>query len=76
MTVTIYGADWCPDYRRSRALLQARSVDHVHVDTDTEDGARRAREISGASRIPVVVLEDGSHLVEPSDEELASRLGV
>ncbi|MDO9381096.1 MAG: glutaredoxin domain-containing protein [Nocardioidaceae bacterium] len=74
MTVTIYGADWCPDHRRSLALLQTRGVDHVHVDTDTEDGARRAREISGVGTIPVVVLPDGSHLVEPSDEQLSARL--
>ncbi|MCU1438867.1 MAG: NrdH-redoxin [Naasia sp.] len=73
--VTIYGADWCGDCRRSKALLDGLGVDYDYVDTEAvEDAADRARAISGRTNIPVVVFPDGSHLVEPSDPELRAKL--
>jgi mycoredoxin len=73
--ILMFGADWCRDCRRSKALLDTRGVDYEYVDVEQiVDGADRAKAISGRTQIPVIVFPDGSHLVEPSDAELAAKL--
>jgi mycoredoxin len=73
--VTMFGADWCGDCRRSKALLDGLGIDYDYVDTEAiEDAADRARAISGRMNIPVIVFPDGSHLVEPSDPQLREKL--
>jgi mycoredoxin len=75
--ITMYGAMWCGDCRRSKSLLDRHGVDYEYVDTETiEDAADRARSISGRTNIPVIVFPDGSHLVEPSDPELQSKIAA
>ncbi|OIH97437.1 MULTISPECIES: glutaredoxin family protein [unclassified Curtobacterium] len=74
-TVTMFGADWCRDCRRSKALLDTLGVDYDYVDVEADPtAAARAEEISGRKNIPVVVLPDGRHFVEPSDQELRTAL--
>lgn len=74
--ILMFGADWCSDCRRSKALLDREGAAYDYVDVEAEiDGADRARAISGRINIPVIVFPDGTHLVEPSDAELAARLG-
>lgn len=75
--LTVYGATWCGDCRRSKALLEAEGVDHRWIDVErTEGAAEEALAISGRTSIPVIVFPDGSHLVEPSDEALRAKLAV
>ncbi|GAA1958227.1 mycoredoxin [Amycolatopsis minnesotensis] len=74
--LTVYGASWCPDVRRSRALLDRTGVDYDYVDVEADSAAEetvRALQ-NGARRIPTLLWPDGSHLVEPSDDELSARL--
>ena len=74
-TVTMYGADWCRDCRRSKAVLDAEGARYEYIDLEAvPEAADRAKAISGRTQIPVIVFPDGSHLVEPTDEELRSRL--
>jgi mycoredoxin len=74
--LTVYGASWCPDVRRSRALLDREGVEYSYVDVEADaEAEQRVRELQdGARRIPTIVWEDGTFLVEPSDEELSGRL--
>jgi mycoredoxin len=73
--VTMFGADWCRDCRRSKALLDRLGVDYTYVDVEADlSAAARAEEISGRKSIPVVVLPNGTHFVEPSDAELQAEL--
>jgi len=74
--LTVYGASWCPDVKRSRALLDREGVEYSYVDVEADaEAERRVRELQdGARRIPTIVWEDGSFLVEPSDAELSGRL--
>ncbi|WP_103354114.1 glutaredoxin domain-containing protein [Amycolatopsis sp. CA-128772] len=76
MKLTVYGASWCPDVKRSRALLDREGVEYSYVDVEADAAAeQRVRELQdGARRIPTIVWEDGSFLVEPSDDELSARL--
>ena len=75
--ITLYGADWCRDCRRSKALLDGEGVSYRWVDVEaSKEAADEAIAISGRSSIPVVVFPDGSHLVEPSDEALREKLAL
>lgn len=71
----MYGADWCPDCTRTKRALDAAGADYVYRDLVAEpEAAAEAEAISGRKNIPVVVLPDGSVLVEPSDPELLAAL--
>jgi mycoredoxin len=74
--LTVYGADWCPDVKRSRALLDREGVEYSYVDVEADaDAEQRVRALqSGERRIPTIVWDDGTFLVEPSDAELGERL--
>ena len=75
--ITLYGADWCRDCRRSKAYLDREAVPYRYVDVEqSKEAADEALAISGRSSIPVIVFPDGSHLVEPSDETLKAKLAV
>jgi glutaredoxin len=76
-TITMYGADWCRDCRRTEALLNDLGVDWTKVDVEASaEAAAQAQAISGRTNIPVVVFPDGTHLVEPSDDAVRAKLGV
>ena len=74
--LTVYGADWCPDCRRSKRLLDRLAVPYAYVDVDADAEAMAAmRAMNGGRRsIPVVVFPDGHHLTEPSDPQLRAYL--
>ncbi|MCU1570585.1 MAG: NrdH-redoxin [Naasia sp.] len=75
--ITMFGADWCGDCRRAKAVLDREQIDYDYIDTEAiVDAADRARAISGRMNIPVIVFPDGSHLVEPSDSELLAKLAA
>jgi mycoredoxin len=75
-SVVLFGADWCADCRLAKAWLHDNNVPFTEVDVAHDDQARdRAVELAkGRRNIPVVVLPDGSVLVEPTEAELAGAL--
>jgi mycoredoxin len=75
--VVVFGADWCGDCRQAKAWLRNNHVSFTDVDVETDEQARaRAVELAkGRRNLPVVLLPDGSVLIEPTDAELASALG-
>lgn len=73
--ITMFGAQWCHDCRRSKSLLDGLGIDYDYVDLEAvADGADRAHAISGRTNIPVIVFPDDTHVVEPSDAELRAKL--
>jgi len=74
--ITMYGADWCGDCRRSKRLLEELDVQVTHIDVEAdESAAAKVIEINGgAQSIPVLVFSDGTHLTEPSDNDLKAKL--
>lgn len=73
-TVTVYGADWCGDCRRSKRLLGRRAVAYEWVDVAAQPEIGNALKAGGYPAIPVIVLPDGAILMEPSDDELGAAL--
>lgn len=77
-TLTIYGALWCGDCRRAKRFLDERKVAYTWIDVeqDAAAAAEVARLNRGMQSIPTLVFADGSTLVEPSNAELARKLGL
>lgn len=74
-SITMYGAEWCSDCRRSKALLDARGVTYEYIDLEAvPEAAEAALAISGRTNIPVIAFGDGTHQVEPSNADLEAKL--
>lgn len=76
--ITVYGADWCPDCRRTKRFLDEHSIPYKWMDTDADKEAEAfVRHINDGKRIiPTIIFDDDSFLVEPSNTELADKLGL
>ena len=75
--VTYYGAEWCSDCRRSKKLMDTLGVAYLEQNVEeSAEMAAKAEEIAGRKNIPVIVFEDGVHLVEPSDADLYAELKI
>jgi thioredoxin reductase (NADPH) len=76
--IQLYGASWCPDCRRAKKFLADQRIDFEWHDIDGRDDLESLVEErnDGKRIIPTIVFADGSHLAEPSNEELAEKLGL
>ena len=74
----VYGSPACPDCRRSKQFLGEMRVPYEWIDIGEDEAAAAvARELNGGKQIiPTIVFEDGSVLAEPSNSELARKLGL
>jgi glutaredoxin-like protein len=72
----MYSADWCGDCRRSKRLMDSLNVQYTIIDVEADPSASdKVIEINGGQRsIPVIVFPDGTHLTEPSDNDLKAKL--
>ena len=74
-SITMYGAEWCSDCRRSKKLLDDTGVSYEYIDLEAvPEAAEAALAISGRTNIPVIVFSDGTHQVEPSNADLEAKL--
>ena len=73
--VTVYGADWCGDTRRTLRHLDKNGVkyDYIDIDSDTDGEKKVIAFNQGKRRIPLVEVGSDS-LSVPSDAELQSVL--
>ncbi len=76
--ITVYGANWCGDCRRAKKFMDDNGVAYDWVDIENDPAAvDLVLKLNGGKRvIPTIVFEDGSILIEPTNSELASKLGV
>lgn len=74
--VTMYGAEWCGDCRRSKKFMEGNGVEFNYINVEEDlSAAEKVKEINnGMQSIPVIVFEDGTHLTEPSDMDLKAKL--
>ncbi|MGX1793043.1 glutaredoxin family protein [Microbacterium sp. NPDC055312] len=74
-TITVFGADWCRDCVRTKRQLDQLGVEYTYIDLVADPAAADvAKEISGRMNIPVVVYPDASHHVEPSNDDVETKL--
>jgi thioredoxin reductase (NADPH) len=76
--IRVYGASWCPDCRRAKRFLGDQRVPFEWHDIEVDpDGVKIVQERNnGNNVIPTIIFPDGSHLAEPSNEELAEKIGL
>ncbi len=76
--LTLYGANWCPDCRNTKQYLGEQAVQYHWVDVDKDAGANQiiADLNNGKRVIPTIVLPDGEALINPSNADLAKKLGL
>ncbi len=76
--LTVYSAPWCPHCKRVKKFLAAHRVPYDVVDLEENpEGIDSLQALQdGGQIIPTVVYADGTHDVNPSDETLASRIGL
>jgi thioredoxin reductase (NADPH) len=74
----VIGASWCPDCKRAKTFLGQHRIEFDWVDMESDPTAQAEVErINGGKRIiPTIIFPDGSILTEPSNDELAEKLGI
>jgi thioredoxin reductase (NADPH) len=74
----VYGASWCPDCRRAKQFLASHRVPYEWIDLEEfpEKTAEVEARNDGKRIIPTIVFPDGTFLAEPSNDELADRIGL
>ena len=76
--IKVYGTNWCSDCKRAKQFFGEQRVHYDFVDIDGDDDALAYVEKvnDGKQIIPVIRFEDGSILIEPSNVQLAEKLGL
>lgn len=76
--ITVYGTAWCPDCKRAKKFFGEQRIPYEYVDIEQEPEAMAYVEKVNDGRhiIPTIVFPDGSVLMEPSNAELAQKLGL
>ncbi len=76
--IKMYGTVWCSDCKRSKKFFGEQRVHYDFIDIDEDPaGLKIVEELNkGKQIIPTILFDDGSTLVEPSNAELAKKLGL
>jgi thioredoxin reductase (NADPH) len=76
--ITMYGATWCGDCKRAKRFFGEQRVHYEWIDVEEQpEAAETVEKLNNGKRIiPTILFEDGSILVEPSNAELAEKLGL
>jgi len=76
--IIVYGTTWCPDCKRAKQFLGEQRVQYcwVDIEQDSEAMAYVEQVNQGKRIVPTIVFPDGSLLVEPSNAQLAEKLGL
>lgn len=74
----VYGTGWCADCHRTRRFLDQHQIPYTWIDPERDEGAmRRVLEINhGMRSVPTLIFPDGTTLTEPSNGQLARKLGL
>lgn len=77
-TITMYGTLWCSDCKRAKKFLGQQRIHFTYVDVDQDAaGLAFVEQVNdGRQTVPTIVFPDGDILVEPSNAELAAKLGL
>jgi thioredoxin reductase (NADPH) len=76
--IRVIGHRWSPQAHQIKDFLARNQVPYRWLDIETDKEAQRlAKSVSSNGvPLPLVVLPDGSHLTQPTNTELAERIGL
>ena len=77
ISITMYGAEWCPDCLRAKAFLEENKIDFtfINLDLDKSAAAEVERLNQGKRMIPTIIIGDQTY-TNPDNAVLASVLGI
>jgi len=76
--ITVYSTIWCPDCKRAKKFFNDHRIQYQNIDIEKDAQAMEyVKKVNQGMRIiPTIVFPDGSTLSEPSNAELAEKLGI
>jgi len=76
--ITLYGTTWCPDCKQAKQFLGEQRIAYTFADIENDPAGQAVVERlnNGKQIIPTIVFPDGSILVEPTNAQLAAKLGI
>ena len=74
--IVIYTTDYCSDCLRVKKFFEAHSISYLRIALeDNQEATAFVRQVNNGYRsVPTIIFPDGTVLVEPSWEELKSKL--
>lgn len=76
-TIIMYGAQWCPDCRRTKEFLNKNGIDFTYINVDIDPSASSLVEkINNGKRIIPTLLINNKSVTNPQNHELARILGI
>ena len=76
--IVIYSTTWCSDCKRAKKFFGEQRIPYTNIDIEEnpEFVAVVEKINEGKRSVPTIVFPDGSILVEPSNAQLAEKLGL
>jgi thioredoxin reductase (NADPH) len=76
--IIVYSTVWCPDCKRAKQFFGEQRIAYTNVDIEQDKKAMSfVEKINNGMRIiPTIIFPDGEILVEPSNAQLAAKLGL
>jgi thioredoxin reductase (NADPH) len=76
--IRVAGARWSPQSYKVKEFLSRNRVPYQWIDVDRDASMRElvANLTGGVTRLPVVLFPDGSHLIVPTNTEIADKVGL
>lgn len=75
IAIDLYGAEWCPDCRITKAYLDQNGISYNYIDISVdESAAQKVQEINKGKRIIPTVLIEGVAFANPSQPLLQAEL--
>ncbi|HEU0051667.1 MAG TPA: FAD-dependent oxidoreductase [Longimicrobium sp.] len=76
--IRVVGARWAPRTHEVKDFLARGRIPYLWFDPDESDEGRRLLEEAGGAscRLPLLLFADGARLQDPTDAELAEKVGL
>ena len=76
--ILIYSTTWCSDCKRAKKFFGEQRIPYTNIDIEENpEFVEVVEKINDGKRsVPTIVFPDGSILVEPSNAQLADKLGL
>jgi thioredoxin reductase (NADPH) len=75
--IKLYGAEWCPDCRRTKDFLIKNNFPYEYINVDVSPEASNLVEnINNGKRIIPTLIIDNVSMINPSNYELSKKLGI
>jgi len=76
--IKLYGTSWCPDCKRAKQFFGEQRIpfDYIDIEKNTAGMKYVEKANDGKHVIPVILFPDDSILIEPSNAQMAEKLGL